>query len=1094
MIDERKTKGQLITELGELRQRLIIAEQEQKKLKLSITELKRAENIMHARLRLLKFAESHSLEKFTQATLDESEALTASTIGFYHLVEADQRTLSLQTWSTNTLQHMCTAEGRGLHYDVAEAGVWADCIHQRQQVIHNSYDSLPYRKGMPPGHAPVMRELVVPIFRANKIVAIIGVGNKPSNYDAWDVEAVSMLGDLSWDITERKRAEEALAAERKQLFSVLETMPAYVGLLTPDYQVAFANRYFKERFGEPEGRRCYEYLFGRGDPCENCQAYKVLETKTPQEYEWLGPDGRTYQIYDQMIHDTDGSRLILEMGIDITERKRTEEALIQRYAELHEITQRLERSKNMLQLIIETIPVRVFWKDRELRYLGCNSLFACDAGLSKPEQLLGKDDFAMGWAEQAEAYQADDRQVMESCRSKMNIVEPQTTPTGANIWLNTSKVPLQIPNGEVLGVLGVYEDITARYQMEEALRESQNKLLSIFRAAPVGIGLVFNRSIQEANDTLCRMTGYSREQLVGQSARMLYPTEEEFNYVGAEKYQQITEFGTGTVETRWKCQDGKIIDLILSSTPLDAADLLKGVTFTALEITERKHAEEAVKESLRLRQQIIDTIPSPIFYKGIDGCYMGVNQAFLRFHGKTMEEVVGKTVHDVFLKEIADKYFQMDQDLFQNPGVQAYEFHSYDAQGQSREILLQKATFLNQEGRVAGLAGIMIDITEKKKADEERLRYCKIESLGTLAGGIAHDFNNILTAILGNIGLAALDSKIDPRVQSSLTLAEAACLRAQALSQQLLSFAKGGAPIKELFSMAELLTESAAFACTGSPVKAETSFPENLWWVEADLGQIGQVFQNLTINAIQAMPTGGTIKIWAENLTLGPQSGLPLSTGKYIKISVRDQGTGIPAEHLPRIFDPYFTTKQKGSGLGLTSAYTIIKNHQGHIDVESKPEVGTTFHIYLPAVDQQATPQSREGRALLVGTGKILVMDDEEMVREVLGRMLARLGYEADFARDGVEAIEMFVRAKRSDQAFVAVILDLTIPGAMGGKETMARLLEIDPQIKAIVSSGYSEDALMADCKKYGFSGVIAKPYRISELGEILNQVILKKA
>jgi PAS domain S-box-containing protein len=224
MMDERKTKGQLITELRELRQRLFIFEQDQKKLKLSITERKRAENIMHARLRLLKFAESHSLEEFTQATLDESEALTTSSIGFYHLVEADQRTLSLQTWSTNTLQHMCTAEGKGQHYDVAKAGVWVDCVHQRRPVIHNSYDALPHRKGMPPGHAPVVRELVVPIFRANKIVAIIGVGNKPSDYDEWDVEAVSLLGDLSWDIAERKLAEDALRESEEHYRSLFDHM------------------------------------------------------------------------------------------------------------------------------------------------------------------------------------------------------------------------------------------------------------------------------------------------------------------------------------------------------------------------------------------------------------------------------------------------------------------------------------------------------------------------------------------------------------------------------------------------------------------------------------------------------------------------------------------------------------------------------------------------------------------------------------------------------------------------------------------------------------------------------------------------------
>ena len=396
--------------------------------------------------------------------------------------------------------------------------------------------------------------------------------------------------------------------------------------------------------------------------------------------------------------------------------------------------------------------------------------------------------------------------------------------------------------------------------------------------------------------------------------------------------------------------------------------------------------------------------------------------------------------------------------------------------------------------RQTGSYGIFHGHLPPQGLEEQFLQAQKMEAVGTLAGGIAHDFNNILTAILGNIGLAALDDKIGPRVKDRLAQAEAACLRAQALSQQLLTFAKGGAPVKKLFSVAELLTESTAFTCVGSPVKCETTFPENLWSIEADPGQIGQVFQNLTINAIQAMPTGGTIKVWAENLTLGTESDLPLSAGRYIKISVRDQGMGIPAEHLPRIFDPYFTTKQKGSGLGLASAYAIIKKHHGHIAVESKPGVGTTFHIYLPAVEQQVTPQPEEDRELLVGKGKILVMDDEEMVREVLGRMLARLGYEAEFARDGGEAIEMFVQAQGSGQAFAAVILDLTVPGGMGGKETMARLLEIDPQVKAIVSSGYSDDPIMADFQKYGFSGVIAKPYRISELGKILHEVIMKKA
>ena len=511
------------------------------------------------------------------------------------------------------------------------------------------------------------------------------------------------------------------------------------------------------------------------------------------------------------------------------------------------------------------------------------------------------------------------------------------------------------------------QDIFQRKQTEEALRESKQKLLSIFRAAPVGIGLASNRVIQEANETLCRMTGYGREQLVGQNARMLYPTEEDYNYVGTEKYRQIAEGSTGTVETRWKRQDGEIIHLILSSTPLDATDLSKGVTFTAL------------------------------------------------------------------------------------------------------------------------------DITELKRAEIERLHYSKLDSLATLAGGIAHDFNNILTAILGNIGLAMLEGQIGPKVRERLSQAEQSCLRAQTLSQQLLTFAKGGAPIKKIVSIPKLLKESSRLTLSGSNSLSEFSIPEDLWSVEADEGQISQVFSNLLINADQAMPEGGIIKIGAENIVVAGRSGLPLANGNYVKITFADQGVGISPQYLDKIYDPYFTTKQKGSGLGLATAYSIIKNHSGLIKVESQLGVGTAFEIYLPAKEGGPSAALDEPVTLPTGQGKVLLMDDDEKIRDVLCRMLGHLGYEVDFASDGSQAVEKFVKAKEAGRPFAAVILDLTIPGGMGGKETIDKLLKIDPQVKAIVSSGYSDAPIMAEFGKYGFSGVIAKPYRIIELGKVLNMVIGKE-
>jgi PAS domain S-box-containing protein len=621
-----------------------------------------------------------------------------------------------------------------------------------------------------------------------------------------------------------------------------------------------------------------------------------------------------------------------------------------------ERTASLSETTDMLRLIIEAIPVRVFWKGHDLRYLGCNTLFARDAGRNNPQELVGRDDFAMGWKDQAELYREDDRQVMESRRPKLNIIEPQTTPTGAKIWLNTSKVVLQKPDGEVFGVLGVYEDITERKQAEEAFQVLVNQ-------APMGIFIVQDGKFQLINPGFEKISGYAAGDLLGcESMRLVSPD-----------YRQAV----------------------------------------------REHAIKMLK----------------------------------------------------------------------GEPVQAYEFPIITKCGETRWVM-ETVTSTLYRGKRASL-GYFIDISEHRSLEAQLLQARKMEAVGTLAGGIAHDFNNILTAILGNIGLAILDDKMSPRVRDRLAQAEQACLRAQSLSQQLLTFAKGGAPVKKIIPVAKLLTESIAFTCAGSAVRVDTSFPEDLWSIEADPGQIGQIFQNLTINAIQAMPTGGTIKVRAENLTLGTDRDLPLEAGKYLKITVQDQGIGIAAQHLPRIFDPYFTTKQKGSGLGLASTYAIVKKHHGHISVESKQGVGTTFQIYLPASEQPAAPQPAEDTGLPVGEGKILVMDDEEMVREVLGRMLGLLGYGVELASDGGEAIERFVQAQKAGQAFAAVILDLTVPAGLGGKDTVAKLRQLDPRIKAIVSSGYSDDPIMADFRKYGFSGVIAKPYKISEVGRLLQEVVM---
>jgi PAS domain S-box-containing protein len=635
-------------------------------------------------------------------------------------------------------------------------------------------------------------------------------------------------------------------------------------------------------------------------------------------------------------------------------------------------------------------------------------------------------------------------------------------------------------------------EISDRKRAEEALRQERDFIAALLQTLGAlvivldraGRVVRFNRACEQAS-------GYTFQEVEGKPIfdLLLLPEEAEATKM---VFQNLT-FGKSPCvhENHWVARDGERRLFSWSNTALtDDQGRVLYVIGTGIDITERRQAEEIVKESLRLRQQILDTIPSPIFYKGTDCRYQGVNQAFLQFFGKAIEQVLGKTVHEVFSQEMADTYFQADQDLFQHPGTQVYEVYTYDGQGQRREMVVHEATFVDKGGALAGLAGIMIDITDRKKAERERLHFSKLESLATLAGGIAHDFNNILTAIIGNISLAMLDHQMEGESRERLTEAERACLQARNLSRQLLTFSKGGAPIKELVSVKKLVTESASFACRGSQVNYESSLPDNLWTVEADPGQIGQVFQNLVINAIQAMPTGGLIKIRGENLEVAAGSELPLETGRYVKISIQDEGIGISAELLPRIFEPYFTTKQKGSGLGLATSYSIIKNHNGHISVESELGIGTMFKVYLPASDQKVIQQPEEERELLPGNGKILVMDDEAMVREVLGNMLLSLGYEVKYAEDGAKAIELFSQSKKSGDPFAAVILDLTVTGGKGGKETIENLLIIDPQIKAIVSSGYSDDPIMADFQTYGFAAVIAKPYKISELSKVLNETL----
>lgn len=402
-------------------------------------------------------------------------------------------------------------------------------------------------------------------------------------------------------------------------------------------------------------------------------------------------------------------------------------------------------------------------------------------------------------------------------------------------------------------------------------------------------------------------------------------------------------------------------------------------------------------------------------------------------------------------------------------------------------LSVNAAPFDEHRGRPGRLVMTIEDITDRARVEQDQLNTQKLESVGILAGGIAHDFNNLLAVVLGSISLARLELPPGEAAVRDLEQAEQAIMQARELTQQLLTFSRGGAPILREIDVGAVAARAVQFGLHGTNCRVDIQVPDGLWAVRGDEGQIGQVFHNLALNACQAMPEGGTITMRAANVEVGP--GAVVQPGSYALITVADSGAGIPEEALPRIFDPYFTTKQTGTGLGLAVAHSVIRNHGGHVGVESAVGVGTTFTIHLPAVPAGGgAPTGAAG--IVSGKGRVLAMDDEPLMRDVLARMLQVLGYSVVAVADGAAAVDAYRRGAETGAPFDAVILDLTIPGGVGGVKALEALRALDPDVRAIVSSGYSNDPVMGNHHAYGFRGVIAKPFQVAGLSAVLREAL----
>jgi signal transduction histidine kinase/ActR/RegA family two-component response regulator len=441
--------------------------------------------------------------------------------------------------------------------------------------------------------------------------------------------------------------------------------------------------------------------------------------------------------------------------------------------------------------------------------------------------------------------------------------------------------------------------------------------------------------------------------------------------------------------------------------------------------------------------------------------------------------------------EDLDTFVQLNQE-----GIQLQQPFNWEGRFQVNEAvkwLHFKSTPETMENGDVLWHGVVADVTERKRYENEQLKMEKLESLGVLAGGIAHDFNNILTGIMGNISFAQLFLDAGHKSYKPLSEAEKASVRASELAHQLLTFARGGEPVKKVVSVQQLVSESLSLVLHGSNVKGSVRIPETIHAIEADEGQMSQLIHNIIINATQAMPGGGTLTITADNENLDDSNSLALPGGTYVRLTFADQGCGIAHDDLKRIFDPYFTTKETGNGLGLASVHSIVHRHGGHIGVSSVVDTGTTFTIHLPSIGDTYSSYQVYSASLPTGYhrgGSILVMDDEESIREMATDMLVYMGYQVTTCENGSEALIRYNAAREAGTPFSAVIMDLTIPGGMGGKDAALQILAIDPQACLIVSSGYSNDPIMSDFSAYGFSGSMAKPYNMTELGQQLGSLL----
>lgn len=866
------------------------------------------------------------------------------------------------------------------------------------------------------------------------------------------------------DITGRKLAEQALRESEERYRTLFDTMEQGVVYQDAEGRIISANPAAERILGlsldQMQGRTSMDPRWkaigedGAELPGEHHPAMVALETGKPvksfvegifnpvqNEYRWILVDA-----IPEFVPGHNSPVRVYSSFSDITERRRAEQEIRDSEERYRHLFDHLVSGFALHEIILNDIGEPV-----DYRFLEVNPAFEKITGL-RAEEIVGRTAL--------EAVPGTDGKWIDIYGKVALTGEPaffEDHHAGLDRYY---EVLAYSPRRGQFAVL--FNDVTSRRKIQEAIRLSEEKVRSIFRAAPVGIGVSVDRVIREVNTRVCEMLGYRRDELIGKNGRILYPSDEDFEFVGREVYGRIGKHGVGTVETRWVKKDGGVIDVLLSSSPLDPSNISRGVTFTVLDITGRKRDEAR----LRLLASTVHQAAECVTITDPNGNIQYVNPAFERTTGFGSDEVIGRNPRIL-------KSGSHDSDFYAALWNTITAGNTWSGHLINRrkdgELYHEDATISpvrGENGRIMNYVAVKRDVTKELELEEQLRQSQKMEAIGLLAGGVAHDLNNMLTPILGYAEILLMESGLSETMRGEIQQIVQAGEKARDLIGQLMAFGRKQTLVFKHLDLSRVAADFSTLLRRTLPedIRLELELSDNLPAVRADRGRIEQVLMNLAVNAQDAMPSGGTLTIETAEVNLDEHYSshhLSVLPGRYVLVSVSDTGVGMTEEVRNRVFEPFYTTKEsgKGSGLGLSTVYGIVKQHGGNIWLYSEPGQGSTFKIYLPAAEKAMAHEEITRTSVGVETGNetILVAEDDPAVRNLVCTMLESLGYRV---LSGATLDECMEHALKHGRLIQLLLTDVVMP-EISGKEMYKRLGEAIPGLRALYMSGYTANVIV---------------------------------